>query len=523
MLRAYFGFRVHFGGMGSTSAVKLQHLQGVYALLDDLQAGFILVDPEGQIAHASYWLRRLLPRRATRGSALDTLGETLYEQLCAPVLSGDSAGERWREGELAGRDEGVRVQVSIRSTLVEYDAERRGVLLSIHDVSSEVGLHKQNKALLEQQREINANLRREIAKQLRAHEDDISQLNEILEIAPAIFASFVGEAEQALDAAGKVIADKARDAELVVSTLRDLHTLKGNARSLGLNFIGGRAHSVEDILGLVPKAADEARRQKLLGDLAETVEDLRRAKDRASFVRSRLGATSVAQPQVDVQQHERLNTALQAIRETLAALPADHESRAKLEEAEAIVQHSSERELQELFEFLRATAAKVSRNLAIDCPIVDARGGSIRVGAKTFSALSTALPHIVRNAICHGIEPAEERLEHGKAALGAIDIAAELHGSQLHISVADDGRGIDTEKLRLIAESLGVPAPKDEREVALLLLHPGVSTADTVDEDKGRGMGSAAAHSAIQDIGGDISLRFEAHEGTTFTIEIPAG
>jgi signal transduction histidine kinase len=508
---------LHCPFMAQPSVVQHRHLQGVYSLLDDLQVGFVLVDPDAQVIHASYWLRRLMPRRATKGSGQDLLGAALFADLCQPVLAGQSSGERWREAELDCRDEGAPLQVSIRSTQVEFEDGRFGALLSLHDVSSEVGLHKQNKALLEKQKQINANLRKEIAKQLREHEDDIGQLNEILQIAPAIFASFMAEAGGAISQVEAVLADGPTDENLAI-TLRELHTLKGNARSLGLNYIGGRAHSVEDLLMHVQNEAVEKRAQ-LITDLAELARDLRRAKNRASFVRSRLG--SVAAPMVDVQQYQILGEADVVLREALACLPEGSEAYELVAKATRMVHSSSQIELQELFEFLKAAAAKVSTSLVADCPLIDTTGGEIKISPAVYAALAAALPHIVRNAVSHGIEGAEQRLEAGKTAVGLINIDAARDESELRIRIADDGRGIDTSHLKAVAMEQGLPEPTTSAEFAALLLRPGVSTMDAVDLDTGRGMGSAAANEVITELGGSITIESVAGQGSTFTICVP--
>ncbi len=503
--------------MAQPSVVQHMHLQGVYSLLDDLQAGFLLVDPEGQIVHTSYWLRRLLPRRATKGACVELLGTALYQELCAPVLRGESAGERWRDAELEGRDE-VTVQISVRSTQVEFADGRCGALLSLHDVSSEVGLHKQNKALLEKQKQINASLRKEIAKQLREHEDDISQLNEILQIAPSIFASFMAEAGSAIAQVESVIRDGPTPDNLS-STLRELHTLKGNSRSLGLNFIGGRAHSVEDLL-LQLKSETLEKGRHHLGDLADLVEDLRRAKNRASFVRSRL-RNAAPQTNIDMQLHLVLDQAHTALQGALQHTSSDSPAFAALAEAAEKVRSSSRIKLQELFEFLKAAAVKVSQGLVADCPVVDTHGGELTISPTTYAALASALPHLVRNAVCHGIESAEERLDAGKAALGLINIEASEVDGLLRICISDDGRGIDADKLKAIAAEQGLPEPTSPDELAAILLSPGVSTSDEVDQDKGRGMGSTAANEAIVDLGGTIAVESAPARGTTFTICVP--
>ena len=500
-------------------SVQFAHLKGVFPLLDDLQVGFILINPSGHIAHASYWVRRALPRKALKGTGLQLLGESLHAELCRPVLDGRSSGGRWREAELEGREEGSPLQVAIRSAEVDFGEGERGVLLALNDVSSEVGLHRQNKALLEKQKQINANLRKEIAKQLREHEDDIAQLNEILQIAPAIFASFMAEAGTAIHGVESLIEHNG-DAVRLEDCLRDMHTLKGNARSLGLNFIGGRAHHVEELLLAIRSETREKRRSTLLVDLKDLLDDLERARNRASFVRSRLGAAEL-EPQVDMGHHRKLQAAEDALQEALAAIPATTPGIESLKKARQALEMATHVELQQLFELVKASVAKVSQGSALDCPQVNTSGGTIRVGPRIYGALSAALPHLSRNAVSHGIESAEERLEAGKPALGLIELEAIVEDERLHLRLRDDGRGVDRAAVEKIAKERGYPSPSTPEELANLLLQPGVSTSESVDQDKGRGMGTVAARDAIDEVGGEIRVESASAVGTTFEILVP--
>jgi pSer/pThr/pTyr-binding forkhead associated (FHA) protein len=120
-------------------------------------------------------------------------------------------------------------------------------------------------------------LRKMISDELSEHTDDISQFAEILQVAPTIFSAFVDEANLA---AGRLedLLETDHDSQRLAAAARSVHTLKGNARSLGLNFIGGRAHAIEELMARIGDSRASWRQREALADL---LDDLRRAIRRA--------------------------------------------------------------------------------------------------------------------------------------------------------------------------------------------------------------------------------------------------
>ncbi|HEU5058138.1 MAG TPA: ATP-binding protein, partial [Kofleriaceae bacterium] len=139
-----------------------------------------------------------------------------------------------------------------------------------------------------------------------------------------------------------------------------------------------------------------------------------------------------------------------------------------------------------------------------------------------YHALSQALPHLVRNAVCHGIEPPEERASRGKSMIGHISLVARQVGPALQVWVRDDGRGLDRTALRRKAELLGVlDELVDDEQLDALLFRPGLSTSDKTTLERGRGMGAEAARRAIEEIGGTIAVWSRPGGGVEFAITIP--
>ena len=140
--------------------------------------------------------------------------------------------------------------------------------------------------------------------------------------------------------------------------------------------------------------------------------------------------------------------------------------------------------------------------------------------------LTDPLTHMVNNAIAHGIETPEVRQAAGKSPIGTINIHALQQGNQTIISVSDDGAGIDHEKVKNKAVKKGILTPEQAKiisriETYELLFLPSFSTADEVDDIKGRGVGMNVVHNDISEIRGTVGTDSKLGKGTTFTIRLP--
>ncbi len=157
---------------------------------------------------------------------------------------------------------------------------------------------------------------------------------------------------------------------------------------------------------------------------------------------------------------------------------------------------------------------------------VEMAGQNTDLDKSILDALAEPLAHLIRNAADHGIESADERASNGKPAHGAIKLDAYHEGDQVVIEVADDGRGIDREKVLRRAIDTGVVEADDavrlnEDEIHHLLFTPGFSTAEQVTEISGRGVGLDVVKSALDNLKGTIEIESTLGKGTTFRLMVP--
>lgn len=151
-------------------------------------------------------------------------------------------------------------------------------------------------------------------------------------------------------------------------------------------------------------------------------------------------------------------------------------------------------------------------------------GKEVRIDKGMVDILMEPLIHLVRNCIDHGIESADERLAAGKPEEATLTLSAFQEGSTLILEIADDGRGINLERIRDSAIRKGFIQATDnlsDQETCKLIFLPGFSTAEVITETSGRGVGMDVVITRINHIGGDIDVHTIPGHGTRFTMTLP--
>ncbi|MEI4485936.1 chemotaxis protein CheA [Frigidibacter sp. MR17.14] len=151
-------------------------------------------------------------------------------------------------------------------------------------------------------------------------------------------------------------------------------------------------------------------------------------------------------------------------------------------------------------------------------------GEGTEVDKTVIERLADPLTHMIRNAVDHGLERPDKRLERGKSREGIITLSAQHRSGRVVIEVSDDGGGINRPRVREIAEQKGLIPPEaqlSDGEIDNLLFLPGFSTASEVSALSGRGVGMDVVKQAIQALGGRISIVSEPGQGTCFSISLP--
>lgn len=153
-------------------------------------------------------------------------------------------------------------------------------------------------------------------------------------------------------------------------------------------------------------------------------------------------------------------------------------------------------------------------------------GSEIELDKAIIDAIGEPIMHLLRNAIDHGIEPAEERKTQGKPKAGGVRLSAKRAENHILIEVEDDGYGIDMERMKEIGVKKGFIRPEDiektdEREIINLLFKPGFSSAEKVTDVSGRGVGLDVVKTVVEKLGGIVDVSTQKGKGSRFTLRLP--
>lgn len=153
-------------------------------------------------------------------------------------------------------------------------------------------------------------------------------------------------------------------------------------------------------------------------------------------------------------------------------------------------------------------------------------GAETELDRTVIDEIGDPLVHLLRNSIDHGLESVSERIAAGKPETGTVHLRAYHSGNHVFIEVEDDGRGINREKVKNKAIASGILTAEEagkmsDDEIAMLIFAPGFSTADTISDISGRGVGLDVVRSKIASLGGNVTIRTSEGKGTKFSVELP--
>ena len=270
---------------------------------------------------------------------------------------------------------------------------------------------------------------------------------------------------------------------------RRLHTLKGNASSVGLVTLARACHALEDELAETG-SVDESR--------------LRELQARWNVIREQvsglLGPSGARVVEIAEPEFNALLEELSKV-ESVPRATLDKLAQFRLEPAA--------RPLARLADQARSLAKRLGRG-DID---VKVESNGLRLDPEVWSPFFAELVHIVRNAVDHGLESNEDRIARGKPVPGTITLRASSSPAGVTFEIEDDGRGIDWEAIRELARARGL---KHETHADLVdaLCEDGVSTRAVVTDASGRGVGMAALRQRIRSMSGQLELQSEIGRGT---------
>ena len=398
----------------------------------------------------------------------------------------------------------------------------------------------------------------------------------------AVFASFLVESDEGLDSMEQALVQmesSPSDPELLHGIFRVAHTIKGNATSLELGAVAGFAHVVEDLLdifreqhelpnadliSLLLKAVDELRamvstaaagrteltpgQQELRKEIAREVEKRSKRVATAGPAAGDLSTTVKTETlpgaghrtlRADV---DKLDHMLNLTGEIVIAQGRLRRMIEKLSTAQGRELLEMHREAERLYMDLQSEVMSIRmvpvgplfrqfvrsvRDLARShgkLARLEVVGGDVEVDTTVLEQLKDPLLHLLRNAVDHGLEKPDMRVSKGKPSSGLIRLSAAHSGGNIIVKLEDDGAGFDRKRILEKAKRLGLLSSKDEireEDIYDLVFQAGFSTAESVTDLSGRGVGLDVVRRNIDNLRGTVRISSIAGKGSTVTIRLP--
>jgi HAMP domain-containing protein/HPt (histidine-containing phosphotransfer) domain-containing protein len=345
---------------------------------------------------------------------------------------------------------------------------------------------------------------RELARAADAQKRELAIIGEILGVTHEKFHEFCEAALAFFDENARMIArasaaTEPERVEALALLFRNMHTIKGNARTHGLVQLTNVIHHIEETYDHLRHGVEAWDTERLTRELEQGRAVL---QEYAQINEVKLG---------------RQGPGRRGAVDKFVMVPRDHLSRllATLQSADANVAGSLEHAVNETIHALHRVGterlAETLSGVLESLPSLEDRGVLMR--SQIGGTLRNVFMHLYRNALDHGIETPERRLAAGKPAEGRIELDASLDSGLLKLVMRDDGRGLALGRLRAKALANGLIDEDESLEavdIANLIFAPGFSTADKVTQVSGRGVGMDAVRGFIEAEGGAIELELEA-------------
>jgi len=345
-----------------------------------------------------------------------------------------------------------------------------------------------------------------------AQKRELEIIGEILAVSQEKFQDFI-ESAYTFVAENEEIIRKApqKDLDAIGLLFRNMHTIKGNARTYGLLNMTNVVHETEQEYDDLRKDEEKVWDQDaLLNQLAlvhASVDEYHKIND-VKLGRKGPGRRGNVERFLMVDK-DQVARAMELVKAANTGDLAD--ARKALSEVERTLRLIGTEKIDTVLAGIVESMPSLAKELGKEAPQISIADNGIVVRNQAIGLLKNVFTHLFRNSMDHGLETAEARQAAGKSPVGHIQLAAALDAGQLTLKLHDDGRGLAVGRIRQKAIENGVlsegetPSPE---EIANLIFASGFSTADKVTEVSGRGVGMDAVRGFLQKEGGDVAIRF---------------
>ncbi|WP_454056553.1 ATP-binding protein [Cupriavidus sp. Marseille-Q8015] len=354
---------------------------------------------------------------------------------------------------------------------------------------------------------------RKLAAEASEQRRSLEIIGEILSVSQEKFQQFIASATGFIHENERIIRQYSQaDSAAIAALFRNMHTIKGNARTYNLRHLTNVVHETEQRYDALRQ--EDGARQWDQNDLMAELMRVREAIDRYATINEhslgRKGPGMVADGNaLVVVDKARIGEALRLIEHANpASLPDLVSMRESVRQTLRLLGSAS---VGEALAGVIGSLPSLAHELGKEVPSVRIDDNGYRLAEDVVPLMGDVFTHLLRNALDHGIETAEVRRARGKAPAGTIDIEVGVDCGTLQITLSDDGRGLALDRIRGIAMDrgwLGADASPSDEEIAQWIFRPGFSTAETVTAVSGRGVGMDAVREFLAREGGSIALHF---------------
>lgn len=353
---------------------------------------------------------------------------------------------------------------------------------------------------------------RKLAAEASEQKRELEIIGEILAVTQEKFHDFISSAIKFIDENELIIREhRIAHSDAIAQLFRNMHTIKGNARTYGLNHLTNLVHDAEQTYQELRKpqptiAWDQGILLKELAEIRALVESYAHIND-VSLGRKGHGRRGDAERYLMVDK-----AALQETLQRLETVNANnvHDLIAARDAAHKALHLLGTEPLSEALNGIFESLPSLAIELGKVPPVIEIEDNGYVVVSQTISTLKNVYMHLLRNALDHGLETAEIRLAQNKPASGTIRLQMTSINNMLQIKLSDDGRGLAMARIRQIAidkQLIDANAAVTDEEVAQQIFRAGFSTADKVTEVSGRGVGMDAVQNFIKREHGAIEIR----------------
>jgi HPt (histidine-containing phosphotransfer) domain-containing protein len=488
-----------------------EQTRDIHSIMEHIPLGVFTIEGERQTIHKDYskYLERLFEKEQLAGqSALELLFEgstlaandrdqvhsTLHASLGQSEINFFTNEHMLPHSLIRQRQDGDKRQLELRWKPIVKNDDVDKILVTVNDAT-----------------EI-----RKLESMARENAEDLTIVGEILACKEDAFRRFLRNCREFNAQNRELIraADPDRyDRETLKIIFMNMHTMKGAARTLQFKKLTEIFHDLEQYYSHLAKQEEASWDLALMQKDVEMIDAV--ADHYETLARDKLGRSLGDGPQVVLP----FDRALQGFHKLNLLIHQDVAATVQLSPLHGLLQEALFNRLDKVLADILSSTASLAKDLNKPTPRIEMETVEFWVSHRAEDILRNTFVHLLRNSMDHGIEYPAERVTLGKKAEGLIRLGVEEDSEHLTIWFSDDGKGLNLRRLQTLGQARGL-LPSDRQvsreEIAELIFASGISTAQTLTEISGRGVGMSAVRRYYQDVGGDITIHFDE---SRFTME----